>query len=100
MRTLDQLIAARSPESRARIEKLTAKARQDIILARLCKALNISQPQLTAALADIKQPSIVKIKKIENDPRLSVLKRYATALGGELILSITLADGQRIVLIP
>jgi len=98
MRTLEQVIAACSPENRARIEKRTAEIRQDLIFTMLCEELNISQTQLAAAL-NANQPSIVKIKKIGNDPRLSTLKHYATALGGELTLGITLPDDQRIVLI-
>lgn len=97
MATLKKMMTKRSPVSRARIEARTAEIRQEITLARLCEELNVSQAQLAAALG-IKQPSIVKMDKLENDPKLSALKRYVTALGGELALSVTLPDGKRIAL--
>lgn len=97
MTTLKKMMAKRSPESRARIESRTAEIRQEITLARLREELNVSQTQLAATLG-VKQPSIVKIEKVENDPKLSTLKRYVNALGGELALDVTLPDGKRIAL--
>lgn len=97
MATLKTMMTKRSLESRTRIEARTAEIRQEIALTRLCEELNVSQTQLAAALG-VKQPSIVKMDKLENDPRLSTLKRYVTALGGELALDVTLPDGKRIAL--
>ncbi|MDQ5891223.1 MAG: hypothetical protein QG613_93, partial [Pseudomonadota bacterium] len=89
MATLKEMMAKRSPESRARIEARTAEIRQEITLAKLREELNMSQTQLALALG-VKQPSIVKMEKVENDPKLSTLKRYVTALGGKLTLDVTL----------
>lgn len=97
MTTLKKMIAKRSPESRARIEARTAEIRQEITLARLREELNLSQTQLAVTLG-VKQPAIAKIEKVENDPKLSTLKRYVAALGGELALDVTLPDGKRIAL--
>ncbi|AOR63068.1 helix-turn-helix domain-containing protein [Pectobacterium wasabiae] len=97
MTTLKEMMAKRSPESRARIEARTAEIRQEITLAKLREELNMSQMQLAAVLG-VKQPSIVKMEKVENDPKLSTLKRYVTALGGKLTLDVTLPDGKRIAL--
>ncbi|AFR05587.1 helix-turn-helix domain-containing protein [Pectobacterium brasiliense] len=97
MATLKEMMAKRSPESRARIEARTAEIRQEITLAKLREELNMSQTQLALALG-VKQPSIVKMEKVENDPKLSTLKRYVTALGGKLTLDVTLPDGKRIAL--
>ncbi|MFP9469723.1 helix-turn-helix domain-containing protein [Pectobacterium brasiliense] len=97
MATLKEMMAKRSPESRARIEARTAEIRQEITLAKLREELNMSQTQLALALG-VKQPSIVKMEKVENDPKLSTLKRYVTALGGKLTLDVTLPDGRRIAL--
>jgi len=97
MATLKEMIAKRSPESRARIEARTAEIRQEITLAKLREELAVSQTQLAAALG-VKQPSVVKMEKVENDPKLSTLKRYVAALGGELALDVTLPDGKRIAL--
>ncbi|MBQ4793335.1 helix-turn-helix domain-containing protein [Pectobacterium versatile] len=97
MATLKEMMAKRSPESRARIEARTAELRQEITLAKLREELNMSQTQLALALG-VKQPSIVKMEKVDNDPKLSTLKRYVTALGGKLTLDVTLPDGKRIAL--
>lgn len=97
MATYKKLLEKRSPESRARIAARTTEIRQEITLAKLREELHFSQTQLAAALG-VSQPSVVKIEKVENDPKLSTLKRYITALGGELALDVTLPDGKRIAL--
>lgn len=97
MATLKEMMAKRTPESRDRIKARAAEIRQEITLAKLREELNVSQTQLAAALG-VSQPSVVKMEKIDNDPKLSTLKRYVTALGGELTLDVTLPDGKRIAL--
>ncbi|MDO6409883.1 helix-turn-helix domain-containing protein [Pantoea phytobeneficialis] len=97
MATDKKLLEKCSPESQARIAARTAEIRQEITLAKLREELEVSQTQLAAALG-ISQPSIVKIEKVDNDPKLSTLKRYVAALGGELALDVTLPDGKRIAL--
>lgn len=44
----------------------------------------------------VKQPTLAKIEQPGNDPRLSTLKRYVAALGGELTIDITLPTGKRV----
>jgi len=97
MATLKQLLAQRSAESQERIAARAAEIHQEITLAKLREELHISQVQLAAALG-ISQPSVVKMEKVDNDPKLSTLKRYVAALGGELTLDVTLPDGKRIAL--
>ncbi len=97
MATLKEMMAKRTPESQARIKARAAEIRQEITLAKLREELAISQTQLAAAMG-VKQPSIVKMEKVENDPRLSTLKRYVDSLGGELALDVTLPNGRRIAL--
>ncbi|WP_238082841.1 MULTISPECIES: helix-turn-helix domain-containing protein [Pseudescherichia] len=97
MAMLKQLLAQRSPESQKRIAARAAEVRQEITLAKLREELHVSQVQLAAALG-ISQPSVVKMEKVDNDPKLSTLKRYVAALGGELTLDVTLPDGKRIAL--
>lgn len=55
--------------------------------------LNMSQTQLARAMG-VKQPTVAKIEQADNDPRLSTLKRYVEALGGELSLDVTLPGGK------
>lgn len=95
MSTLDELMAKCSPESRQRIEARAEEMKREIVLSRLREELNISQTEMAAALG-IKQPTVARMEQPDNDPRLSTLKRYVTALGGELSLDVTLPDGKRI----
>jgi transcriptional regulator with XRE-family HTH domain len=95
MATLNELMAKRSPESRKRIEARVDELRQDIALNQIREALNISQTELAVAMG-IAQPTVARMEKPENDPRLSTLKRYVSALGGELSLDVKLPDGKRI----
>lgn len=95
MRTLEDMIVARSPESQARIAARAQELRQEIALTSLRHELNMSQTQLARAMG-VKQPTVAKIEQADNDPRLSTLKRYVEALGGELSLDITLPTGKRV----
>ncbi|MHA0913277.1 helix-turn-helix domain-containing protein [Kosakonia cowanii] len=95
MATLDELLAKRSPESLARIEERVDELRRSIVLSQLREELNISQAEL-ASLMGVKQPTLAKIEQPGNDPRLSTLKRYVAALGGELTIDITLPTGKRV----
>ena len=44
----------------------------------------------------VKQPTVAKMEQPDNDPRLSTLKRYVAALGGDLSLYVTLPTGKRV----
>lgn len=97
MATFDELMAKRTPESRARIAARAEEIRQEITLSKIREELNVSQVQLAATLG-IKQPAVAKMENVDNDPKLSTLKRYIKALSGELSLDVTLPDGKRIAL--
>lgn len=81
MATLKELMAKQSPESQARIAAKVEEMRQVVPLNLLREELNMSQTELAAAMG-IKQPTVAKMEQADNDPRLSTLKRYVTALGG------------------
>ncbi|EPS5956322.1 helix-turn-helix domain-containing protein [Escherichia coli] len=95
MATLKELMAKQSPESQARIAAKVEEMRQTIALHQLREELNISQTEMAAAMG-IKQPTLVKMEQADNDPRLSTLKRYVAALGGELSIDVKLPNGKRI----
>ncbi|EJZ0946777.1 helix-turn-helix transcriptional regulator [Escherichia albertii] len=95
MATLKELIAKQSPESQARIAAKVEEMRQTIALHQLREELNISQTEMAAAMG-IKQPTLAKIEQADNDPRLSTLKRYVAALGGELSIDVKLPNGKRV----
>ena len=79
----------------ARVAERVEEASLRIALSMLRDELNISQTEL-APMMGIKQPSVARMEQPDNDPRLSTLKRYVQALGGELSLDITLPTGKRI----
>lgn len=95
MANLKELMSKQSPESQKRIAEKVEEMRQTIALSRLREELNLSQAELAAAMG-VKQPTIAKIEQADNDPRLSTLKRYVAALGGEISIDVTLPTGKRV----
>ncbi len=95
MSNLDKMLAKRSPESQARIKARADELRQELALSKLRIELNVSQTEMAAALG-VKQPTVAKMEQPGNDPRLSTLKRYVAALGGELSIDVTLPTGKRV----
>ncbi|WP_241607803.1 helix-turn-helix domain-containing protein [Rosenbergiella epipactidis] len=93
MSTYKKLLVKQSPESQQRIKGKIEALRQEVVLSQLRKELGISQTELAQAMS---QPSIVKMERPGNDPRLSTLKRYVSALGGELSINIKLPTGKRV----
>lgn len=95
MSTLNELLAKQSPETLAKIEARAEEIRREITLAKIREELNLSQTELAQTLG-VSQPSIAKLENVDNDPKLSTLKRYIKALGGELSIDVTLPNGKRI----
>ncbi|EOE0099588.1 helix-turn-helix domain-containing protein, partial [Klebsiella pneumoniae] len=61
----------------------------------LREELQMSQTEMAAAMG-VKQPTIAKMEQTDNDPRLSTLKSYIAALGGELSINVTLPTGKKV----
>ncbi|HDX4051373.1 TPA: helix-turn-helix transcriptional regulator [Enterobacter soli] len=95
MASLKELMAQQSAESQERIATKVEKMRRIVALNQLREELSVSQTELAAAMG-VKQPTVAKIEQPGNDPRLSTLKRYVSALGGELSIDVTLPNGKRI----
>jgi len=95
MATLKELMAQQSEESQERIAAKVEGLRIIVALNQLREELNVSQTELAAAMG-VKQPTVAKIEQPDNDPRLSTLKRYVTALGGEVSIDVTLPTGKRV----
>ncbi len=95
MATLKELMAQQSKESQERIAAKVEELRIIVALNQLREELNISQTELAAAMG-VKQPTVAKIEQPDNDPRLSTLKRYVTALGGEVSIDVILPTGKRV----
>lgn len=92
MKTLDDLIAERSQESKARIRAMSEKLVLEWGLQQLREELAVSQTDL-AAMLDISQPAVAQIERRGNDIKLTTLKRYIEALGGQISLKIEMPDG-------
>ncbi|EMN1409388.1 helix-turn-helix domain-containing protein [Enterobacter chuandaensis] len=95
MATLKELMAQQSAESQERIAAKVEVMRRIVALNQLREELNVSQTELAEAMG-VKQPTVAKIEQPGNDPRLSTLKRYVSALGGEMSIDVTLPNGKRI----
>lgn len=87
MKTLQDVIADQSPESWARIKKLTDELVLETGLQLIREELNVSQKML-AANPEISQPAVTQIEQRGNDIKLATLKRYIEAMGGKLRLTI------------
>ncbi|HID8745015.1 MULTISPECIES: helix-turn-helix domain-containing protein [Enterobacter] len=95
MATLKELMAQQSAESQERIAAKVDVMRRIVALNQLREELKVSQTELAEAMG-VKQPTVAKIEQPGNDPRLSTLKRYVSALGGEMSIDVTLPNGKRI----
>jgi len=95
MYNLKELMAKQSSESRERIAEKVDAMRQVVALNMLREELNLSQTEMAHAMG-VKQPTIARMEQADNDLRLSTLKRYVTALGGEISIDVKLPTGKRI----
>ena len=94
-KTLDELLASRSPESQARIQEIADELLLANQLYRIREELEISQKQLAEALG-IKQPSLSAIENRGNDLKISTMKKYVEAMGGKLRIDVELPTGKHI----
>ncbi|EFO1064603.1 helix-turn-helix domain-containing protein [Escherichia coli] len=95
MRTLDEVIASRSPESQARIKEMADEMILEVGLQMMREELQLSQKHVAEAMG-ISQPAVTKLEQRGNDLKLATLKRYVEAMGGKLSLDVELPTGKRI----
>lgn len=95
MRTLDQVIADRPPESQARIKEMTDEMILEVGLQLIREELQLSQKHV-AEMMGVSQPAITQLEQRGNDLKLATLKRYIEAMGGKLSLDVELPTGKRI----
>ncbi|EPJ0730890.1 helix-turn-helix domain-containing protein [Morganella morganii] len=95
MRTLDDVIAARSPESQARIKEIADELILETGLQMMREELQLSQKHV-AEIMGVSQPAITQLEQRGNDLKLATLKRYIEAMGGKLSLDVELPSGKRI----
>jgi transcriptional regulator with XRE-family HTH domain len=100
-RSLKSIIAELPPERRAKVEAKSREMADDMIryaetLAQARRALEKTQTELADVL-QIKQNAVAQLEK-RSDMLLSTLRKYVSAMGAELQLSIRTAAGVVIVL--
>jgi len=95
MRTLDDAIAARAPESQARIKEMSDEMILEVGLQMMREELQLSQ-KYVAEMMGVSQPAITQLEQRGNDLKLATLKRYIEAMGGKLSLDVELPTGKRI----
>ncbi|AYA41256.1 XRE family transcriptional regulator [Xenorhabdus nematophila] len=93
MATLKELMAKRSPESQAKIEEKAAEMLLETQLYQIREALALSQTQVAKNLG-IAQSSVAAIEQRGNELKISTLKKYIEAMGGEMTLGVKLPDGK------
>ena len=94
-KTLQELLARRSPESHARIQKMADELLLENQLYMIREELQISQKELAEALG-IKQPSLSAIENRGTDLKISTMKKYVEAMGGKLRIDVELPTGKHI----
>ena len=81
MRTLDDIIAACSPESQDRIKKMADELILETGFQIMRGELQLSQKHV-AEIMGVSQPAITQLEQRGNDLKLATLKRYIEAMGG------------------
>src|SRR5471030_2192444 len=94
MKTLRDAIAARSPESQARIKEMADDMILETGLQLMREDLQLSQKSLAEAMG-VSQPAVTQIEQRGNEVKLATLRRYIEAMGGKLSLTVDLPDGSR-----
>lgn len=95
MRTLDEVLAARSPESQARIKEMADEMILETGLQMIRDELQLSQKSVAQAMG-ISQPAVTQLEQRGTDLKIATLKRYIEAMGGKLSLDVELPTGKRV----
>ncbi|MFN1129950.1 helix-turn-helix domain-containing protein [Lelliottia nimipressuralis] len=95
MKTLNDVIASRSPESQQRIKEMADEMILETGLQMMREELKLSQ-QAVATIMGISQPAVTQLEQRGNELKIATLKRYIEAMGGKLSLDIELPNGKRV----
>lgn len=96
MKTLQQHLAELSPERREKIMRMADEIAAENGLPSIREMRAMSQQELAERLG-VTQPAVAAMERRGDDIKVSTLKRYAEALGGELKISIELPEGSRVI---
>ena len=89
------MLSIRSPESQARIQKMADELLLENQLYLIREELEISQKELAETFV-IKQSSLSAIENRGNDLKISTMKKYVEAMGGNLRIDVELPTGKHI----
>lgn len=95
MKTLNEAIASRSPESQERIKEMADELILETGLQLMREELKLSQKQV-AELMGTSQPAITQLEQRGNELKIATLKRYIEAMGGKLSIDVELPTGKRV----
>lgn len=95
LRTYDEEFAKLSKERQEKIKRGAEEMMIDLQLYKIREELQLTQQQMADAMG-IAQPAVVALEKRGKDIKLSSMKRYIEAMGGELSLSVKLSSGKTI----
>jgi transcriptional regulator with XRE-family HTH domain len=95
LKTLNDVIASRSPESQQRIKEMADEMILETGLQMMREELKLSQ-QAVATIMGISQPAVTQLEQRGNELKIATLKRYIEAMGGKLSLDIELPNGKRV----
>ncbi len=90
-RSFNKLRDSMSPRSQERIKKKLKQLRQEMALAEVRKAMSLTQTDL-AEMLHIKQAALARLEN-RTDMYISSLRKYITALGGELDIVARFPEG-------
>jgi len=85
-----KLVGTLSPERQARVAQMTDDLREEMNLAQLRTARQLSQAALSEIL-HVEQPAVAKLEK-RADMYVSTLRRFIEAMGGELEITARFPD--------
>jgi predicted transcriptional regulator len=95
VKTLNEVIASRSPESQQRIKEMAEEMILETGLQLLREELRLSQKNV-AELMGVSQPAVTQIEQRGNELKIATLKRYIEAMGGKLCIDVELPTGKRV----
>ena len=95
MKTLNEVIASRSPESQQRIQEMVEEMFLETGLQLLREELQLSQKHV-ADLMGVSQPAVTQQEQRGNDLKIATLKRYIEAMGGKLSINVELPTGKQV----
>ncbi|ASQ15941.1 TPA: helix-turn-helix domain-containing protein [Enterobacter cloacae] len=95
MKTLNDVIASRSPESQQRIKEMAEEMILETGLQLLREELKLSQKNV-ADLMGVSQPAVTQLEQRGNELKITTLKRYIEAMGGKLRIDVELPTGKHV----